>query len=172
MADRRVTAWRRRELLIGADHWRSEVARDHGPIVDLGPGRESAQLRAEIFRRDGATVSWLALWPRDDADQPARWTKASRLFSPAATVALISIATRLMRSLWSRGRAEHLGEQCQDLFRPPPPDQLFGRLGVRHHVLADWYQPLRYAAEEQELVVQLFHFDAPQRRDGDEESES
>jgi hypothetical protein len=125
--------------------------------------REIAIGELAVFRRDGAVVNWLTAWPLGDPAHPPQWTRASRLFSPEAAIALVSVATNLMKSLWIRGRAEHLGEPYDEVFRPPSPDDLFEAFGVRHHVLADWYEPLRSNNEaEQKLIIQTRHLEPPQ----------
>lgn len=112
-------------------------AAKHG--MGLTGGSERRQIEVdgvEVFRRDGAVINWLGAWPLHDPERPAKWTRASRLFSPQAAIALIVLTTKLMKSIWIRGRAQHLNEPWEDVFSPPSPSELFSAFGVRHPVLA------------------------------------
>jgi hypothetical protein len=138
-------------------------AAKHG--MGLAGGSERRQIEVDglqVFRRDGAVISWLAVWPLHDAERAPRWTRASRLFSAEVAIALISLSTNLMKSIWIRGRAEHLSERWDDVFRPPPPHELLAALEVRHLVLADWYEPLpRDEHDQRELIVKTSHVERP-----------
>lgn len=78
---------------------------------------------------------------------------------------MISLAINLIKSVFIRGTARHLDQPWDRVFRPPPADSLWQGLGVRHPVLADWYQPLPTTDDdEQLLIVQSRHLalqDAP-----------
>lgn len=134
-------------------------AAKHG--MGLTGGSERRQIEVdgvEVFRRDGAVINWLAAWPLHDPERPAKWTRASRLFSPEAAIALIVLTTNLMKSIWIRGRARHLNESWESVFSPPSPSELLGAFGVRHPVLADWYEPLPTDDhDERDLIVKTRH---------------
>jgi hypothetical protein len=86
-------------------------AAKHGMGLTGGSERRQIELDGvEIFRRDGAVINWLGAWPPQDPDHPAQWTRAARLFSPEAAIAVTSLATNLMMSIWVRGRSDHLDE--------------------------------------------------------------
>lgn len=148
------------------------ISSDAGPYnaakhgMGLSGGSERRQIGidgVEVFRRDGAVIDWLAAWPLEDPERPPKWTRASRLFLPEATIAMISVATNLMKSIWIRGRARHLGEPWEDVFSPPAPAELLGAFGVRHPVLADWYEPLPSTEDDPHtLIVQTRHIGPPE----------
>ncbi|MGB2695703.1 MAG: hypothetical protein WBD55_11040 [Dehalococcoidia bacterium] len=110
---------------------------------------------------DGVTVDWLACWPRDDPEQAPRWTQVSRFLDQDATIALIYTATMLMRSIWIRGRARHLSEPLEKVYRPTPPDDLFASRGLRHHVIADVYEPFPADGETPHLHFVSANLRAP-----------
>lgn len=119
-------------------------AAKHGMGLTGGSERRQIELDGvEVFRRDGAVINWLAAWPQHDPDRPAGWTRASRLFSPEAAITVSFLSTNLMKSVWIRGRALHLDEPWDKTFSPPSPPELLDAFGVRHPVLADWYEPLQ-----------------------------
>lgn len=138
-------------------------AAKHGMALTGGAERREMTIAdTAVFRRDGAAVRWLARWPWPATpDRPTRWTRRSRQFSPEAEIGLISIAINMMRSLWIRGRSRHLGEPWDQVLRLPAPDVLFEGLGVRHHVLTDWFEPLAYEGESRELIIQTRHLKSP-----------
>jgi hypothetical protein len=145
------------EHFLAADPYN---AAKHGMAVKGGSQRRKiVSDKWKLFDRDGMTLTWLALWPRDDAKHPARWTLVSRISSTEATVAMVYITTQLMRGIWIRGRHDHLEEPWDEVFRPHPPAALFNALELRHHVLADWYEPLHYAGEEQTISIESRHFE-------------
>jgi hypothetical protein len=119
----------------------------------------------KLLDRDGATVSWLAMWRRDDPERPPRSTQVTRVFSVETTVALIDMAAKLMRALWLRARERHLDERLDQVLRPAPPDELFAVFDLAHPVIADVLRPLRYEGQEQTLIVRSRHFQPP----GDDE---
>ncbi|MGH2879256.1 MAG: hypothetical protein ACRDK4_06605 [Solirubrobacteraceae bacterium] len=132
------------EHFLAADSYN---AAKHGMV--MRGGSERRQIIGEkwkLFDRDGATLTWLARWPRGKAGRSPRWTLVSRIFSVEATVALTYVTTMLMRGIWIRGSELHLGEEWDELFRPASPEDLFTSFDLRHHVLADWYEPLLYGA--------------------------
>jgi hypothetical protein len=139
-------------------------AAKHGMGLTGGSERRQIEIDGvEVFRRDGAVIDWLAAWPLHDPERPAKWTRASRLFSPEATIAVISLATKLMKSIWIRGRARHLDEPWDDLFSPPAPSELLGAFGLRHPVLADWYEPLPSTEDDpHKLIVKTRHIGPPE----------
>ena len=134
-------------------------AAKHGMAVRGGSERREIEIDGvEIFRREGASVSWLE---ERSYDGEQAWTLASRLFSPEAMVGLILVSTELMRSLWIRGRAKYLGEPVERVYRAPSPHQLFEGLGLVDHVLANWYEPLGVGGKKT-IVVRSAHFSVPQ----------
>jgi hypothetical protein len=75
-------------------------AAKHGMGLSGGSERREIEISdATFFHHDGAVLSWLSVWPRDDPTRPSRWTRGSRLFSIEAVVALISVAIQLMQSI-------------------------------------------------------------------------
>jgi len=131
----------------------------------------SNQMKVEIddhawIDARGPTIRWLARWPLDAAERPTRWTEISRVFSLEAAVGLIKMTTDLMRAVWVRARQEHLGEEVTELLRPPHPDELFAAVGLRHPVVIDFFEPLRYEGDqERDIVMQSRHFRAPSPSD-------
>lgn len=137
-------------------------AAKHGMALHGGSERLQVEIDGrELFKRDGMLVSWLACWPRDDAERLPRWTRVSRLQDEGATIALLYTATVLMRSIWIRGRERHLKEPWDEVYRPVTPDQLFDERGIRHHVLADVYRPLPDDGEQESIIIKSAHFEAP-----------
>lgn len=127
-------------------------AAKHGMGLRGGSQRLGLEIDGwRVLDRDGVTVDWLARWPRDDPEQAPRWTQVSRFLDQDATIALVYTATMLMRSIWMRGRARHLGEPLEEVYRPTPPDDLFASRGLRHHVIADVYEPFPADGETQHL---------------------
>lgn len=111
----------------------------------------------EMLNRAGATVSWLARWPRDQSARLPRWTEVTRVLSVEAAIALVHVTTHLMHAAWLKGRERHLGEPLGEVFRPAPPDELLGAFDLRHPVIADILRPLRYDGHEQTIVIQSRH---------------
>ncbi len=138
-------------------------AAKHGMGLSGGSERRRIEIDGvEVFRRDGAVIDWLAVWPLHDPERSAEWTRASRLFSPEATIAVIFAATNLMKSIWIRGRARYLDESWNDVFSPPAPGEVLGAFGLRHPVLADWYEPLPSKKDgPRDLIAQTRHIEPP-----------
>ncbi|MBS1869554.1 MAG: hypothetical protein JSS99_07815 [Actinobacteria bacterium] len=129
-------------------------AAKHGMVLRGGSHRLGLEIDGwRVLERDGVTVGWLARWPRDDSEQPSRWTQVSRFLDQGATIALIYMATMLMRSIWVRGRARHLREPLEKVYRPTPPDDLLASRGLRDHVIADIYEPFPAEGETPHLHI-------------------
>jgi len=75
-----------------------------------------------------------------------------------------------MEALWLRARQVHLDEPCARVFRPVAPADMFEMLGIRHPVIADITEPLRYEDKMSTLTVTSRHFKLPAV--GDEEERS
>lgn len=141
-------------------------AAKHGMALSGGSERREIEIDGQkLFQRDGAVVNWLSSWPRDDVTRPTRWTRGSRLYSTEAVIALINVAIQLMQSIWICARARHLDEAWEEVYRPSPPEQLFQALGLRHHVLGEWFTPLAYEGEPTEIIIKTAHLDVPRNAD-------
>lgn len=154
-----------RYLRLLAEHFLdsdSYNAAKHGMALHGGSERLQVEVADwKLLEQDGMRVSWLTRWPRDDVQRAPRWTQVKRLLDADATIALTYTATMLMRSIWVRGRQRHLGEPWDEVFRPVPPEQMFGDRGIRHHVLADTFRQLAISGEQQTFVVRSANFQAP-----------
>jgi hypothetical protein len=137
-------------------------AAKHGMTVQGGSNRIQLQIDEwEAVSQDGVQVSWIARWPRDDPERPARWTRAHRLMSEGAVIALIHMATQMMKSIWIRGRNRHLGEKDPTVLRPSSADQLFAQLGIRSHVLLETYHPFAEDGGTESLIFKTAHLKPP-----------
>jgi hypothetical protein len=147
-------------LFLDADSYN---AAKHGMAFRGASEQWSVALdEVELLGRSGATVSWLARWPRDDSERPARWTEASRSFSVEACVALIYSASLLMRGLWLLARHRWLGAELTESVRPWPPYELFARFDLQHPVIADFFRPLRYEGEKERTIVRSRNLRLPE----------
>lgn len=66
----------------------------------------------------------------------------------------------LMRSIWVRGRARHLGEPLEEVYHPIPPEALYTSRGLRRHVIADVYLPFPAEGEQQQLSIRSANLQA------------
>lgn len=108
-------------------------AAKHGMALRGGAEQWTVSVEeSELLNRGGATVSWLARWPRGAVARPARWTEVARVFSVEATVGLIHAAAQLIRALWLRGRERHVGDELEEVFRPVAPQELLAAFDLRH----------------------------------------
>lgn len=135
-------------------------AAKHGMSVRGGAEQTAVTVGdKEILNRGGATVRWLAIWPRDDKATPPRWTRMSRVSSTEATVSLIFLTTQFMEAVWLQGRQRHLGEVPEREFRPRSLEQLLATQELTgSHVIADFYEPLSYHGVEPILVARSANF--------------
>jgi hypothetical protein len=106
------------EHFLAADSYN---AAKHGMVMRGGSERRQIMgAKWKLFDGDGATLTWLARWPRGKGGRPPRWTLVSRIFSVEATVTLTYVTTMLMPGIGIRGSALHLGEAWDEVFRPAP----------------------------------------------------
>jgi hypothetical protein len=154
--------------LVSTCHWVGVLARHflesapynaakHG--MTLAGGAEERTLEIDgvaLSNANGASVNWLELWP---ATGPGRqWTKASRLLSVEAFLAMIQASNLLMQALWARGRHEHLPDiypDVEEVLTMPTPRETFALLGVDAHVLSRWFEPLVPAGEKSSIHIQF-----------------
>lgn len=136
-------------------------AAKHGMALQGGMQRTELTVDDwQLVSQDGAQVSWMARWPRDDPERPARWTRAARLLSEGAVVGLIHMAAQLMRNIWIRARARYLGDELEEM-RLSPLSVLFDPLGIRSHVLVETFHPFAPDGESESLVFRTAHMRPP-----------
>jgi hypothetical protein len=145
-------------------------AAKHGMALRGGAEQWSVKIEEwELLNRGGATVSWLARWPRNDPNRPTRWTQATRVLSVEACVALIQVTAQLMKALWLKGRERYLDETLTEVIRPTAPADVFAAFNLHHPVIADFFRPIPEPGESRELIVHTRHISPPNE---DEESAS
>jgi hypothetical protein len=141
-----------RHFLDGAPY----NAAKHG--MTLAGGAEHRTLEVdgiELSNAKGASVNWLELWPRDNPDR--RWTRASRLLSVEAFLAMIQATNLLMQALWAKGRHEHLPDDYPNvgILTMPGPRETFELLEVDSNVLSRWFEPLVANGEKRDIHIQV-----------------